>query len=205
MELGYARVSKSDGTQKLDLQLDAFQAQKINRFAIYMDKASGGSTDRPALKACLKALRKGDTLVVWKLDRLGRNLKDLINIIEGLNSRGVGFRVLAGHGGVIDTSTPNGRLIFSIFAALAEFEREIIRERTKAGLKAARKRGRNGGRKFALTKAKVRLAQSAMGKPETCVASLCKEIGITRAALYKYVSPTGELRDYGKRVLGVKQ
>ena len=119
-----------------------------------------------------------------------------------MSDRGVGFRVLSGQGADIDTTTANGKLIFGIFAALAEFERELIRERTMAGLKSARARGRKGGRKFALSKAQVRLAQASMGKTETMVSELCGELGITRATLYRYVGPKGELREYGKRVLG---
>lgn len=113
----------------------------------------------------------------------------------------MGFKVLTGKGANIDTTTAAGKLIFGIFAALAEFERELIRERTKAGLAAARARGRSGGRKFALTKAQVRLAQAAMGKRETIVSELCEELGITRATLYRYLDPEGKLREHGKRVL----
>jgi len=125
----------------------------------------------------------------------------LVNTVQDLSDRGVGFKVLEGKGANIDTTTANGKLIFGIFAALAEFERELIRERTKAGLAAARARGRNGGRKFALSKAQVLLAQAAMGKKETLVSELSKELGITRATLYRYVGPNGELRKYGKHVL----
>ena len=117
-------------------------------------------------------------LVAWKLDRLGRNLAHLVNTVQDLSGRGVGLRVLAGHGASIDTTTAAGRLVFGIFAALAEFERELIRERTRAGLKAARARGRKGGRKFALSKAQVRLAQAAMVHRETSVSALCRELGI---------------------------
>ena len=124
--------------------------------------------------SCLRALRKGDVLVVWKLDRLGRNLAHLVNTVQDLSTRGVGLRVLAGQGAQIDTTTAPGRLVFGIFAALAEFERELIRERTLAGLKAARARGRKGGRKFALSKAQVRLAQAAMAHRDTSVSELCR-------------------------------
>ena len=143
----------------------------------------------------------GDILVVWKLDRLGRDLKHLVNTAQDLSERGVGFKVLAGKGANIDTTTAGGKFIFGIFAALAEFERELIRERTRAGLLSARARGRKGGRKFALTKAQVRLAQAAMGKKETRVNDFCKELGITRATIYRYVDPEGKLREHGKRVL----
>ena len=115
-------------------------------------------------------------LVVWKLDRLGRNLTHLVNTVQDLSARGVGLRVLAGQGAQVDTTTAAGRLVFGIFAALAEFERELIRERTVAGLEAARARGRKGGRKFALTKAQVRLAQAAMAHRDTSVSELCREL-----------------------------
>jgi len=201
MMIGYARVSKADGTQALDLQKDALIHAGVDSQHIYEDFVSGKQTRRPGLDACLKALREGDVLVVWKLDRLGRDLKHLINTVHDLSEQGIGFKVLTGQGANIDTTTPSGKLIFGVFAALAEFERELIRERTLAGLDAARARGRKGGRKFALTKAQVRLAQAAMGKSETTVTELCKELGITRPTLYRYIAPDGSLREYGKRVL----
>ena len=202
MLIGYARISKSDGSQVMNLQHDALAGAGVSMDHIYEDVASGKRDDRPGLSACLKALRQGDTFVVWKLDRLGRDLRHLVNTVQELSDRGIGLKVLAGQGADIDTTTANGKLIFGIFAALAEFERELIRERTKAGLKAARRRGRKGGRKFALTKAQVHLAQASMGKNETIASELCKELGITRATLYRYVGPDGRLREYGKRVLG---
>jgi len=201
MQIGYARISKADESQVLDLQIDALIESGIDRDNIYTDKISGVKDKRPGLENCLKALRKDDTLVVWKLDRLGRNLKHLITTIDDLNQRGVGFKVLIGEGINIDTTTAAGKMIFSIFGAFAEFERELIRERTLAGLKAARARGRKGGRKFQLTKAQVRLAQVAMQNRDTSVGELCKELGITRPTLYRYVGPNGELREFGNRVL----
>ncbi len=201
MLIGYVRVSKADGTQALDLQKDALIQAGVDSQHIYEDFVSGKQTRRPGLDACLKALREGDVLVVWKLDRLGRDLKHLINTVYDLSEQGIGFKVLTGQGANIDTTTPSGKLIFGVFAALAEFERELIRERTFAGLEAARARGRKGGRRFALTKAQVRLAQASMGKSETTVTELCKELGITRPTLYRYVAPDGSLREYGKRVL----
>ncbi len=203
MLIGYSRVSKTDGSQVVDLQRDALIRAGVPSQHIYQDFASGKREDRPGLKACLKALRKGDVLVVWKLDRLGRDLRHLVNTVQDLSEKNVGFKVLAGQGAEIDTTTASGKLIFGIFASLAEFERELIRERTKAGLDAARARGRKGGRKFSMTKAKVRLAQVAMKERETSVASLCNELGITRATLYRYVGPSGELRKHGQQVLGL--
>lgn len=201
MLIGYARVSKSDGSQVLDLQIDALIEADVQKENIYSDRASGVKEDRLGLEHCLKALREDDILVVWKLDRLGRNLKHLISIVDDLTQRKIGFKVLSGQGVNIDTTTPSGRMVFSIFAALSEFERELNRERTIAGLQAARARGRKGGRKFQLSKAQVRLAQASMKNRDTSVSELCKELGITRPTLYRYIGPNGELREFGERVL----
>jgi len=201
--VGYARVSKADGSQTTDLQRDALLAAGVDPEQLYEDKASGKQDDRPQLAACLKALRSGDTLIVWKLDRLGRDLRHLVNIVHDLTDRGVGLKVLTGQGAAIDTTTASGKLVFGIFAALAEFERELISERTKAGLASARARGRKGGRPYKMTPAKVRLAAASMGQPGTNVGELCKELGITRQTLYRHVSPTGKLRPDGKKVLGI--
>ena len=173
-----------------------------NPESLYEDKASGKKDDRPQLAACLKALRAGDTLVVWKLDRLRRDLRHLGNIVHDLTQRGIGLKVLTGQGAAIDTTTASGKLVFGIFAALAEYERELISERTVAGLAAARARGRKGGAPYKMTPAKVRLAAASMGKPGTNVGDLCKELGITRQTLYRHVSPTGELREDGRKILG---
>lgn len=205
MLIGYIRVSKADGSQVTDLQRDALVEAGVEADQLYEDRASGKRDDRPGLDACLKALRDGDTLVVWKLDRLGRNLKHLVEVVQGLNARGVGLKVLTGQGVSIDTTTANGRLMFAFFAALAEFERELIVERTNAGLAAARARGRNGGRPFKMTAAKLRLAQAAMGKPETRIADLCAELGVTRQTLYRHVAPKGDLRPDGDKLLARKQ
>ena len=140
--------------------------------------------------------------MVWKLDRLGRNLRHLVNLVHDLAARGVGFKVLTGHGASIDTTSPSGKLVFGIFAALAEFERELIVERTKAGLAAARARGRHGGRRFKMTAAKLRLAMASMGKPETRVGELCAELGVSRTTLYRHVDPKGNLRPDGRKLLG---
>lgn len=201
MLIGYARVSKADGSQSLDLQRDALAAADVPDSQTYSDLASGKQDDRPGLEACLKALREGDVLVVWKLDRLGRSLHHLVRTVAMLTERRVGLRVLTGQGAQIDTTTAAGRLSFGIFAALAEFESELIRERTMAGLEAARARGRQGGRKFALTKSQIRLAQAAMQNRDTSVADLCKELGIRPVTLYRYVDPEGNLRDAGSRAL----
>jgi DNA invertase Pin-like site-specific DNA recombinase len=200
--IGYMRVSKADGSQVLDLQRDALLAASVEPEHFYEDRASGKRDDRPGLDACLKALRKGDTLVAWKLDRLGRDLRHLVNLVHDLTGRGVDLRVLAGQGANLDTTTANGRLVFGIFAALAEFERELIAERTRAGLASARARGRSGGRPYKMTAAKLRLAQAAMGQKETKVGALCKELGVTRQMLYRHVDPQGQLRPDGEKLLG---
>lgn len=201
MLIGYPRVSKADGSQSLDLQRDALQAADVPDGQIYSDQASGKKDDRPDLEACLKAFRNGDVLVIWKLVRLGRSLHHLVKTVTTLSDRGIGLKVLTGQGAQIDTTTAAGRLSFGIFAALAEFESELIRERTMAGLQAARARGRKGGRNFALSKAQVRMAQAAMANRDTSVSELCKELGVKPVTLYRYVDPNGNLRDYGKRVL----
>lgn len=204
MLIGYLRVSKSDGSQTTDLQRDALIENGVHSDHIYEDHASGRIDERPGLLAALKALRKGDVLVVWKLDRLGRSLHHLVNTIHDLTARGIGFKVLTGHGASIDTTTPSGKLVFGIFAALAEFERELISERTKAGLASARARGRKGGAPFKMTTAKLRLAMAAMGKPETKVGDLCLELGVTRQTLYRHIGPDGSLREDGRKILSKK-
>ncbi len=204
MLIGYMRVSKSDGSQTTNLQRDALIENGVDPTHIYEDHASGRIDDRPGLLAALKALRMGDVLIVWKLDRLGRSLHHLVNTIHDLTARGIGFKVLTGHGASIDTTTPSGKLVFGIFAALAEFERELISERTKAGLASARARGRKGGAPFKMTAAKLRLAMAAMGKPETKVGELCLELGITRQTLYRHIGPNGSLRLDGQKILSKK-
>jgi DNA invertase Pin-like site-specific DNA recombinase len=205
MKVGYMRVSKADGSQVTDLQRDALLTAGLDTRHLYEDAASGKRDDRPGLAACLKALRKGDTLIVWKLDRLGRDLRHLVNTVDDLNQRGIGLKVLTGHGAAIDTTTPSGKLVFGIFAALAEFERELIVERTKAGMAAARARGRHGGRPYRMTAAKLRLAQAAMGMPETKIGELCLELGVSRQTLYRHVDPQGHLRPDGQKLLTRKQ
>ncbi|WP_411732895.1 recombinase family protein [Paeniglutamicibacter sp.] len=201
MLIGYMRVSKADGSQSTDLQRDALLAAGVEASNLYEDHASGKKDDRPQLAACLKAMRAGDTLLVWKLDRLGRDLRHLVNTVHDLTERSIGLKVLTGEGAAIDTTTASGKLVFGIFAALAEFERALISERTVAGLASARARGRTGGRPYKMTPAKIRLAMAAMGHKDTKVGALCAELGITRQTLYRHVSPTGELRPDGAKLL----
>ena len=183
------------------MQQDALIAAGVQPKSIYKDESTGVKDERPGLLACLKALRKDDVLVIWKLDRLGRTLRHLVNTAQELADSSIGFKVLTGQGADINTTTATGKMVFGIFAALAEFERRLIREKTRAGLAAARVRGRRGGRKFAMSKAQVRLAQVAMGNQATHVSALCEELGSTRTTLYRYVGPQGELREQGASVL----
>lgn len=179
--IGYARVSTSE--QSLDLQFDALRLAGASE--IYEEKASGKSANRPELEHCLKALRPGDELVVWRLDRLGRNLKDLIRIVEGLKDKAVSFRSVTER---VDTSGPTGTLVFHIFASLAQFERSLILERTQAGMEAARARGRKGGRPPALDAEKARMAKAMMKNREFSVASLVRQFGVSRTTLYELAS-----------------
>jgi DNA invertase Pin-like site-specific DNA recombinase len=201
MLIGYARVSKSDGSQVLDLQRDALVEAGVEASRIYEDLASGRKDDRPGLTTCLKALQPGNTLVVWKLDRLGRDLKHLVDLVDTLNQRQVGLKVLAGAGAQIDTTTANGRLVFGIFAALAEFEAALIRERSKAGLTAARARGRVGGRPRKMTATTLKMAMTAMADPGSSPKEIARRLGITTTTLYTYVNGDGSLKEAGQRTL----
>ena len=180
MNIGYARVSTED--QNLDLQLDALE--KAECIHIFKDKASGVKTDRNGLKKALNYLREGDTLVVWKLDRLGRSLRHLIEVINRLNDRNVYFKSLQEN---IDTTSPGGKLIFHVFAALAEFERDIIRERTLAGLESARSKGKVGGRPKVMDKKKIAMAKKLMEDETNSIPDICKTLGFSRASLYRYL------------------
>lgn len=180
--IGYARVSTDD--QRLDLQKDALQ--RAGCIDIYEEKESGKQADRPALGYCRRALAAGDTLVVWRLDRLGRSLPDLVQIVSELEKAGVGFESLTER---IETSSAAGKLVFHVFAALAEFERNVIRERTHAGLAAARARGRKGGRKPALDEKQIREIKALLRDPEIQVSYVAKRYGVSRATVYKHVGP----------------
>lgn len=180
MLVGYARVSTLD--QNLALQEDALQGAGCEK--IFHDKSSGSKTDRTGLRAALEFVRTGDTLLVWRLDRLGRSLKHLIEMVNQLEERGIGFRSLQE---AIDTTTSGGRLVFQIFGALAEFERNLIRERTQAGLAAARARGRRGGRPKVLNQTKIDLAYSLYDEKKHTVKQICQILGISKPTLYSYL------------------
>ena len=179
-QLGYARVSTLE--QDEALQLDALQSAGVDR--MFVDKASGKLEARPALDDLLAHARPGDTVVVWRLDRLGRSLRHLIEVVGGLEQRGVAFRSLTES---IDTSTPGGKLVFHLFGALAEFERDLIRERTQAGLQAARARGRVGGRPTVWTPERLRTAQAMRASGEH-VADIARVLGVSRASVYRALS-----------------
>ena len=180
MLIGYARVSTQD--QNPDLQIDALKASGCER--IFEEKASGAKRNRPELKTAIKYARTGDTLMVWKLDRLARSMKQLVETVEGLEEIGIDFRSLTE---AIDTTTPGGKLVFHVFGALAEFERSIIKERTNAGLAAARARGRIGGRPSALSNDDIAAARALLADDSgLSIGDIAKRLGISPATLYRY-------------------
>ena len=181
MKIGYARVSTTD--QTLDLQLDALKAAQCEQ--TFTDTISGTKAERPGLANALSHLRAGDVLVVWRLDRLGRSLRHLIDTVTQLHERGIGFQSLTEN---IDTTTPTGKLVFHFFGALAEFERDLIRERTLAGLQAARARGRKGGRQR-LPTAKIDMLKKLYADKTNRIEDICHTLGISRATLYRYLDP----------------
>jgi DNA invertase Pin-like site-specific DNA recombinase len=187
MLVGYMRVSSADDRQSVDLQRDALIAVGIDERHLYADKASGTRDDRPGLKACLEYLRAGDVLVVWKLDRLGRSLPHLLRIVEDLKNRTVAFRSLTEQ---MDTTTPHGELLFSIFGALAQYERALTRERVVAGLAAARRRGRKGGRPPSLDPEKVEQIIAAL-EGGASKASVCRTFKVPRSTLLDTLARVG--------------
>jgi len=182
MLIGYCRVSKQDGTQALDLQLDALVAAGVQPHAIYREMMSGRAEQRPELDHCLKALRTGDTLVVWKLDRLGRSLRHLINLLHQLDQDGIALKILSGTGAGLDTTTPTGKMVFQVLGMLAEFEADLIRERTVAGLAAAKARGRRGGRPFALNETGKALAVT---QTTLSVTDLAAQLKVSKSTIYR--------------------
>jgi DNA invertase Pin-like site-specific DNA recombinase len=178
MNIGYARVSTTD--QSLDLQKDALLESGCEQ--IYADQGSGKDFSRKELAACLRSLRPGDKLTVWKLDRLGRSVKNLIETVQSLNQNGVEFISLTER---IDTSSSGGKLVFNVFAALAEFERDLISERTKEGLSAARRRGRNGGRPKKLSQSQIEIAKALLKHPDQTVTNVANHLGVARNTIYR--------------------
>ena len=183
--VGYARVSTSE--QDVQLQLNALESAGCTKNRIFIDKISGVRTERPGLDKCIAELEKGDTLLVWRLDRLGRSMVHLVALIENLGKEGIGFRSLCD--GAIDTTTASGELIFNIFSSLAQFERRLIQERTRAGLEAARARGKSGGRKkLSSDNPKVLTAKRMHKNHGMNINDICKTLKISRASFYRYLS-----------------
>jgi len=193
--VGYARVSTAD--QKLDRQLDALREAGCER--IFEDVASGAKAERPGLDRMLDTLREGDVVVIMKLSRLGRSLRHLVELVDDFRERGVGFRSLTEG---FDTTTAGGRFVFSVMAAMAEFERELIVERTRSGLAAARARGRVGGRKPVMTPRTVRMAAALMADRRNTVGEIAEELGVSRRTLYRYVEPDGIMTERGQAMVG---
>lgn len=183
--IGYGRVSTNG--QELALQLDALKKAGCKKDLIYTDKVSGTKAKRPGLDACINELKKGDTLLVWRLDRLGRSMSHLVELVEELHQKGVGFRSICDGG--IDTTTASGELVFHIFSSLAQFERKLLQERTRAGLSAARARGHVGGRRpVQADNPKVKTAKTMIKNKSMSIADICSSLGISRATLYRYVT-----------------
>ena len=183
--VGYARVSTKE--QDLDLQINALEKAGCRKPYIFSDKISSAKAERPGLKNCLDSLESGDTLLVWRLDRLGRSMPHLVVLVEDLGKRGVGFRSLCD--GAIDTTNASGELIFNIFSSLSQFERRLIQERTRAGLEAARARGKCGGRnKILSTDPKVLMAKKMHKNHGMSINDICKTLKISRASFYRYVN-----------------
>jgi len=182
---GYARVSTDE--QELHLQLDALIKEGCNESDIFTDKISGAKATRPGLDACLAKLQSGDTLLVWRLDRLGRSMPHLVKLVEELRERGIGFRSICD--GVVDTTTASGELVFNIFSSLAQFERRLIQERTRAGLSAARARGKLGGRKkITADDPRVKMAKTLYADKSLEINAICKQMKISRSTLYRLVN-----------------
>ena len=183
--IGYARVSTQD--QDLNLQLDALLKAGCAKNEIFIDKISGSKSERPGLQRCLNEIHAGDTLLVWRLDRLGRSMPHLVSLIEDLKIKEIGFKSICD--GAIDTTTASGELIFNIFSSLAQFERRLIQERTKAGLDAARARGRHGGRKkVEANNPKVVMAKNMHKDHSMSINDICKTLKISRASFYRYLT-----------------
>ena len=195
MLIGYMRVST--GEQSLNLQRDALDRAGCER--VYDDVCSGRATERPGLNQALEVAREGDALVVWKLDRIGRSLPHVVGLVGDLQKRGVGLKVLTGD---VDTTTATGRLVFGIFATLAEFERDLIHERTMAGLAAARARGRAGGRPRVMTRQKLKAAMALMADRENVARDVAAQLGVSVSTLYAYVDAKGQPRERAGELLG---
>ena len=194
--VGYMRVSTVE--QNLDLQRDALLSVGVAPERVYQDTCSGAVTNRPGLARALEVVRDGDALVIWKLDRIGRSLRHVVELVAGLHAKGIGLKVLTGG---IDTTSVTGRLVFGIFATLAEFERDLILERTMAGLAAARARGRAGGRPRLMTRAKLRTAMAMMADRGNAASDVAEQLGISVSTLYAYVDGEGQTKPRARKLL----
>ena len=197
MLIGYMRVSTAD--QNLGLQRDALIAAGVSPERIYEDVCSGRAVERPGLSRALEVARDGDALVMWKLDRIGRSLPHVVGLVGDLQKRGIGLKVLTGD---VDTTTATGRLVFGIFATLAEFERDLIHERTMAGLAAARARGASGGRPRVMTRQKLKAAMALMADRDNAARDVAAQLGVSVSTLYAYVDPKGQARERAAALLG---
>lgn len=195
--VGYMRVSTAE--QNLALQRDALLSAGVPPERVYADTCSGTVTNRPGLARALEVVREGDALVIWKLDRIGRSLRHVVELVDGLQQQGIGLKVLTGG---IDTTSSTGRLVFGIFATLAEFERDLILERTMAGLAAARARGRAGGRPRLMTRAKLRTAMTMMADRGNAATDVAEQLGISVSTLYAYVDGEGHAKSRARKLLG---
>lgn len=196
--IGYARVSTNE--QDLNLQLDALKEAGCSKELIFIDKASGAKTERPGLDKCLEELQSGDTLLVWRLDRLGRSMAHLVNLVQSLFERKIGFKSLCD--GVIDTTTASGELVFNIFSAMAQFERRLIQERTRAGLASARARGRMGGRPaLRADDPKVITARKMYENKSLSIDDICKTLKVSRSTFFRYVNGNGLPKTSGNQLL----
>lgn len=190
MDVGYVRVSRNE--QNPEMQRNELEASGCER--IFEERISSRKESRPQLEAALDYCREGDRLVVWKLDRLGRSIKELIELVNSLEERGVEFKSSRES---LDTSTPGGKLVFHVFASMAEFERDVIRERTMAGLESARVRGRKGGRKPVMDEKKIALASKLMRDREMPISEVSDAVGVSKATIYRYLKPDGTVRKDG--------
>ena len=201
MNIGYIRVKREDDSEVFNEQHSALVAAGVDPERIFSDRTQSNVKERAGLKSCVMAMREHDTLVVWRLDMLGRDLRHLVKTVHKLKKQGVDLRVLTGLGREIDTATPDGELVYHVFEALSAFEHRVKSERTKAGLAAAARRGRKGGRKYALSPTKIRAAQDALQRQTPDIEAICNELGVTRPTLYRYMDSSGKLREAGKKAL----
>lgn len=201
MLIGYARVSKDDGSQVLDMQLDGLRSFGVQDQHVYTDLQSGADEQRLGIKECMKALREGDTLVVYSIDRLARGMNQAIRIADELRDKNIDLKILFGAGSSIDLSTPQGRFNYNIMAAFADLWREILRQNTREGCKAAKARGRVGGRRRIINKVQLRAIIEEAKQPGSDLKEIAKQVGVTRSAISHYIYADGSLKKRGEDLL----